>query len=222
VVKYLQGEPRMTKPSNELKIEYRKVSELTEWDKNPRSINNDAFERLKTQIVKLGMYKPLIVDQLDTILGGNMRFKAIAGRGNAAKSLIEEQENIKSLDKPDWYIANLKKMDLSSIPVVVQNCETDADRVEIALSDNDRAGYYNETELSELVALNDVDGELFSIDLTESKTIDEIINAEPSDLSDDKEVDAEKLLNSDNTHTCPACGFEFTAKEEKAAQNELE
>jgi len=172
-----------------VKLEYRKLSDLTEWDKNPRSINKDAFERLKTQILNLGVYKPLIVDQNNVILGGNMRFKALV---------------------------DLKVPEVS---VIVRECKNDKERIEIALSDNDRAGYYNETELAELVELNGVNAELYSIDLTESKTIDEIINAEPSDLSDDKEIDAEKLLNG-KTHTCPACGFEFSAEEEKQAKAE--
>jgi len=196
---------------SQLKIEYRKISELTEWADNPRSINGEAYERLKDQIVKLGMYKPLIVDQNNTILGGNMRFKAIAGRGNTLKSLVEEQES-GAPDKPDWYIEKLKSLKFDTIPVIVQHCDTDAQRIEIALSDNDRAGYYNETELAELVELNNIDGELFSIDLTESKTIDEIVNAEPSDLTDNKEVDPEKLMNDKNLCECPRCGFEFDPK----------
>lgn len=181
----------MTKDlSTELKIEYRKVADLKEWDKNPRSINADAFERLQQQIQKHGMYKPLIVDQNGVIIGGNMRFKA------------------------------LKSLKVENVSVIVHHCKDDTERIEIALSDNDRAGYYNETELAELVQLNEIDSELYSIDLTESKTIEEIVNAEPADVTDNKEVDAESLLNSDKTHTCPHCGFEFTAEQEKEAKQE--
>jgi len=167
--------------SNKLKIEYRKLSELTEWASNPRSINRDAFDRLKKQITRLGMYKPLLVDQNNTILGGNMRYKALV---------------------------DLKT---TEVAVIVRECKDDTERIEIALSDNDRAGYYNETELAELVELNGIDGELYSIDLTESKTIEEIVNAEPTPLKDDKEIDAENLLN-DKTVECPKCHFEFDPK----------
>lgn len=190
----------------QIEIKYRKLSELTEWDKNPRSINKDAFERLKYQIVMLGMYKPLIIDQGDMILGGNMRFKA-------SNSLVEDQKNIPSQPAADMveYYDKLRQMDLTKVPTVLRVCENDKERIEVALSDNDRAGYYNETELAELVELNGIDSELFSIDLTESKTIDEIINAEPSDLTDDKEVDPEKLLG-DHLCECPRCGFQFDPK----------
>lgn len=163
-------------------IEKRNLSDLTEWDKNPRSINGDAFERLKQQIVKLGVYKPLIVDQNNVIIGGNMRYKALIA------------------------------LNVKEVSVIVHHCKDDTERVEIALSDNDRAGYYNETEVAELVANNNIDGELYSIDMTESKTIKEIIDAEPSDLTDDREVDTESLMGDGNLCECPRCGFEFDPK----------
>lgn len=167
-------------------VERRKLSDLSEWDKNPRSINNDAFERLKQQIVKLGVYKPLIVDQNNVIIGGNMRYKALVA------------------------------LNVEEVSVIVHECKNDAERVEIALSDNDRAGYYNETEVAELVQMNEIDPELYSIDMTESKTIKEIVDAEPTDLSSDKEVDAENLLNDEHLCECPRCGFEFDPKQNKA------
>ena len=164
-------------------IETRKLSDLSEWDKNPRSINGDAFERLKQQIVKLGVYKPLIVDQNNVIIGGNMRFKALVA------------------------------LNVKEVSVIVHHCKDDTERVEIALSDNDRAGYYNETEVAELVQMNGIDAELYSIDMTESKTIKEIIDAEPLNLGDEKEVDTEDLLKGDHLCECPRCGFEFDPKQ---------
>ena len=180
--------PRMDNLSKELKIEYRKISELSEWDKNPRSINRDAFARLKAQITKLGVYKPLIVDQDNMILGGNMRYKALVDLG------------------------------VKKVSVIVHECADDSERVEIALSDNDRAGYYNETELAELVELNAIDGELYSIDLTVSKTIEEITNAEPRELSENKEIDAENLLNDSNLIECPKCKFSWNPKDKSGDQ----
>lgn len=177
--------------SPKLNVEYRNISELQLWSDNPRSINKDAFERLKTQIKKLGVYKPLIVDQNSIVIGGNMRFRALTELG------------------------------AQKVSVIVRECKDDKERLEVALSDNDRAGYYNETELAELVQLNEIDGELYSIDLTESKTIEEIVNAEPSDLTDNKEIDAENLLNDKNTCTCPRCGFEFDPKAKDDENDDL-
>mgnify|MGYP001605570934 CR=1 FL=1 len=61
--------------------EYRKLSELKVWDKNPRTISKEAFERLKWQLEKLGEYKPLLVNQDNIVLGGNMRLKAYTEMG---------------------------------------------------------------------------------------------------------------------------------------------
>ncbi len=140
---------------SELKIEYRKLNQLKEWDKNPRSINKDAFQRLKRQIVMLGIYKPSIVDQENMLLGGNMRFKAWL-------SLKEDQQHIPAAPPAEQreYYDKLRKMDFTKLPVIVRECA---------------------------------------------------INAEPKDLTDDKEIDPEKLLG-DHTIECPKCGFEFDPK----------
>ena len=58
------------------KKEYRKLNELKLWDKNPRSIREKDFERLKKQIKELGQYKPLLVLANGTVIGGNMRLRA--------------------------------------------------------------------------------------------------------------------------------------------------
>jgi len=95
-----------------LKREYKDISELKEWDKNPRSINAEGLERLKKQITKLGQYKPLIITADGTVIGGNMRLKAYRELG-------------------------IKKVWVS--PVEVKN---EQELLEYALSDNDRAGFY--------------------------------------------------------------------------------
>ena len=88
------------------------ISDLKEWDKNPRSISKDGIERLKKQIQKLGIYKPLIIAEDNTILGGNMRYKALQSLGY----------------KDVW--------------VSVVKADTEEKKIEYALSDNDRPGQY--------------------------------------------------------------------------------
>ena len=65
------------------------ISEIVPWDKNPRGILKADFERLKRQIKKLGVYKPLVVcedgkargKRRFVVLGGNMRIRALQERG---------------------------------------------------------------------------------------------------------------------------------------------
>lgn len=81
--------------------ETRKISELKNWDKNPRGIKKDDFERLKKQIQKLGQYKPLLITEDGTVLGGNMRLKAYKELGIENKL---KQARIETAEKFDRLI----------------------------------------------------------------------------------------------------------------------
>jgi len=101
--------------------EYRKLSTLKNWDRNPRTIDKKDFERLKKQIQKLGQYKPLIITPEGVVIGGNMRLRAYT-------DLHMEEA---------W--------------VSVVDAKTPKQLLEYALSDNDRAGNYDEQLLAELL-----------------------------------------------------------------------
>jgi len=60
-----------------------KIKDITFWDKNPRSITKENFEKLKTSIQEDPMMleaRPLMINQKDgknILYGGNMRLKAM-------------------------------------------------------------------------------------------------------------------------------------------------
>ena len=56
------------------------VSYLKPWDKNPRSIKEDNFTQLCTD-VKKEQFKPLLILDDGTVLGGNMRIRAYQHNG---------------------------------------------------------------------------------------------------------------------------------------------
>ena len=100
------------------------ISSVVPWDKNPRGIKTEDFERLKKQILKLGVYKPLVCyrnGKKYVVLGGNMRIQALNELG-------------------------VREVELSLVAP-----KTEAEKIEYALSDNDRAGYYEEDKLAEFV-----------------------------------------------------------------------
>ena len=106
-------------------MEIRKVpiKDVYSWDKNPRGIDNNSFNRLKKQISKLGFYKPLICyieDGKYITLGGNMRLKA------------------------------LKELGFEEVEVSIIYPKTEAEKVEYSLSDNDTVGYYEGDKLLKL------------------------------------------------------------------------
>lgn len=148
--------------------EYRSLSDLTPWVSNPRAINKDDFVRLKKQISRLGQYKPLLVTNDNVILGGNMRYQAMKelGLDKVWVSLIEFKERdgswvsiIDGIEQPDKF------------PSLVQA------QTEYALSDNDRAGHYDEQKLAEMMfSLPDLNKDLYKFDLGRLTSITELMS----------------------------------------------
>lgn len=159
---------------------YANRESLKNWDKNPRNISNLDFSRLKLQIKKLGQYKPLLVTEEGIILGGNMRYRAY------------------------------KDLGIQEVWVSVVKPKSEAEKVEFALSDNDRAGYYDEQMLQELIwTTEDLSTEvlgLYKVDMQEAKMLSEVIQ--------DKDFDPATLeeqgnLDEKDKQKCPSCGFEY-------------
>lgn len=116
------------------------ISSVIPWDKNPRGIRTEDLERLKRQIQKLGVYKPLVCFQAGkkyVVLGGNMRIRA------------------------------LQELGVREVEISLVAPKNEAERIEFALSDNDRAGYYEEKLLGELLQpyLAQLNLEDFKVDL---------------------------------------------------------
>lgn len=135
----------------------KQLSELKLWNKNPRGIKKADFERLKAQIKKLGLYKPFIITPDGEVLGGNMRFRAC------------------------------KELGIHEVPVSVVTPHSEAEKLEYALSDNDRAGYYDEEKLAELLYQHKDELELeeYKVDLGAPQTLDGLLSKYGPDLRED-------------------------------------
>lgn len=126
--------------------DYRKVSELKLWEQNPRSIKASDFERLKKQVKELGQYKPLIITKDNEVIGGNMRLRAYRDLG------------------------------IDEVWVSVVDPKDDSEKLKYALSDNDRAGYYDDDLLSNLSsAYPDFDWSGYAVDLNPPETLDKVL-----------------------------------------------
>lgn len=111
------------------------ITKLYSWKDNPRTITDNGLERLKWQIQKLGQYKPLIITPQGEVLGGNMRLRAY------------------------------QELGIAKIWVSIVHPTDDNQKLEYALSDNDRVGQYDEELLTQLLPNYDVDLAQFSVDL---------------------------------------------------------
>lgn len=123
-------------------LQTRPIGELRNWEKNPRNITDRDFKRLKEQI-KLGQYKPLLVTSDGIVLGGNMRLRAF------------QQLGVK-----DVWVSTVEFIPDDDKFLAVVNGETQTTRkfnsieegmLEYSMSDNDRAGFYDNDNMANLV-----------------------------------------------------------------------
>lgn len=142
----------------EAKYEMRKLSDLTGWVDNPRTATRDAIERLKKQIDYLGLYKPLLINQDNIVLGGNMRLEVL-------RKLKGEQYEV-----------------MCSV-VVTDNI---AQMMDYALSDNDAVGVTDVDKVTEFATLNPVRSELFSIQSHPGTIVSELVKAAGPDSEEDE------------------------------------
>ncbi len=164
-----------------MKILKVSISSVIPWDKNPRGIRAEDFERLKRQILKLGVYKPLVCYQAGkkyVVLGGNMRIRA------------------------------LKELGVREVEISLVAPKNEAEKIEFALSDNDRAGYYEQEQLAELILphIKDLNFADFRVDIGGTVDLKKLLENFGPD-QDPKEQDLDESLETKNE--CPKCGYKW-------------
>ena len=160
----------------------RPLSSLHTWEKNPRSITKNEFIRLKKLISTLGLFKPFLITEDGTVLGGNMRLRAA------------------------------QELGITDAPVSIVEAKDDQKKLEYALADNDRVGEYDQQQLAELIAsMPEINLEEFHVDLGRSFSLQEMsIRFGPENFDGkNQEIDTESL-GKDLDCECPRCHFHFT------------
>lgn len=62
--------------------EIRKISELKNWESNPRTISEESYKTLKKSIGDLGNFEPLVINIDGTVLAGNQRLRVHKEQGD--------------------------------------------------------------------------------------------------------------------------------------------
>jgi ParB/RepB/Spo0J family partition protein len=172
------------------KKEFIKISELTNWADNPRDIDDDKFQELKNRIERHGQIKPVIVNSgkytptKGEVLGGNMRFRAF------------------------------RELGIEDIWVSWVHPKTEAEKIEIALTDNEELGFYKIDEITTLIQKYkaDIDLTKYAIHLDKPQTLEEILKIPNIDFGNvDDNSDREKNFK-EMTVTCPHCQKSFDIK----------
>lgn len=159
------------------------ITEVQNWEKNPRNIRIEDFKRLKAQIVELGVYKPLIAvkeNGVYIVLGGNMRLMA------------------------------LQELKVAEVDLSVVEAPTEVLKIKYALSDNDRHGEYDEQQLAELIYPHREEISLaeFKIDLGAPVDLKQILNDFAPDI-DPTETGQDLDENLEVGNECPKCGYKW-------------
>lgn len=145
---------------------YAHLKDLKEWSKNPRSIKAKDFKRLKKQLSELGQHTPSLITADGTVLGGNMRLKA------------------------------MRELNWDLIWVSLVEADTEEDKMKYALSSNDRAGFYDEDLLANLTGeFPDFEWGDYAVDVRMPATLDDLINPKTFENEEISTKDLQKDLN---------------------------
>lgn len=162
-------------------IEKKQLNELILWDKNPRAIHEVDYKRLKDLIIDLGLFKPFVINQDNVILGGNMRYRVC------------------------------KDLGYKEVFVSVVKTDDEAQMFSYALADNDRAGYYEEDKVAELVLKNPtLKLDMYKLDLGYNSPLENVVNmfAPGNENFNNQELDIDDIAE-DLDIECPKCHFRF-------------
>jgi hypothetical protein len=96
----------------------------------------------------------------------------------------------------------LRELGFKEVDVSVVEAKTEEEKIEYSLSDNDRAGYYEEDALAELVAgvADKIHLDDYKIDLGDAKSLGQVLAAYlPEEEEEEPEIEfTEELLESHN------------------------
>lgn len=139
--------------------EYWPIEKLSLWDRNPRNIKDERFNALKDRIKRQGQIKPLLVTKDGTVIGGNMRLRAMRDIG------------------------------ISEVWVNVVDATTDKEIFDLALTDNEEFGYYEQEQVAELaleLGLSPIELESYALNLGSPTTLDLIVDKFGPELEEDE------------------------------------
>lgn len=159
--------------------EYKNIDDLKLWDLNPRTITSENFERLKNHLKKLEQYKPVLINEDNVVIGGNMRVLA------------------------------MKDLGIKKVWVSVVKAKTRAEMLKYAMSDNENFGDWDEEKLAELLTeeWTDIDSGDFRLEFGK-ETLEELLEKfGPGDEDVPEEEEEEK--KDKKSVECPKCHHVF-------------
>jgi DNA modification methylase len=137
-------------------IKKRNLSELKPWDKNPRQISKEHYERLKQRIVARGFHDVLKLDENDIVLSGNQRLRALIELGRKEANCIIPDRPMTEEEKDKVGLESNINDGETDFDVLANNFDMDLLR-DVGFSDNDLQIESPEVEEDEVPNIDDVE-----------------------------------------------------------------
>jgi DNA modification methylase len=164
------------------------LSELVEWEDNPKQpISVEDYNQLKKD-VKRKQFKPLIVmpreDGKAVVLGGNHRLKAM--REDAVPSAWVSVIDFKMEDGKYWPYVNGERED--------EFFYTKADAMlHYALKDNEHRTQYDEMQLQEIAYGSELDLTEYLVFMGEETRLDKLVSQVAPDVTEDEPPEVDEV-----------------------------
>ena len=163
------------------KPERRKVADLTPYARNSRTHSDDQVAQIAASIKEWGFTTPVLIDPDGGIIAGH-------GRVMAAQ-----------------------RLGLEDVPCIIAEGWSEAQKRAYVIADNKlalNAGWDNDLLKIEFQELDDIG---FNLELTGFDVAEMTALFDESISSPDSPEDFGEVDESDLSHKCPKCGFEFDA-----------
>lgn len=170
---------------------YADVNFLKVWKDNPRYIKEEDYDRLKHDLSG-EQFKPLLVMEDGTVLGGNMRIRAYKdiGKNEVWVSIISLKSDGELVTA---YVNNVKDRTFQS--------EYDA-MVHYSMVDNEAYGVYDSQLVAEQLSKVALPLDQYKLQFGEPQPLNEVLKEVAPPEDEPKEPKVERI-------TCPKCGYEF-------------
>lgn len=172
--------------------EIRKISELKNWESNPRTISDEAYKELKASIGDLGNFEPLVINTDGTVLAGNQRLRVHKENGDIEVEVsVPERELTEQEIKKIGVISNRHsgEWDMDKLANEFEDIleELGFDdllpEVELEVKEDD---YEEPEDLETTVVLGDVyqlgNHRLMCGDSTKIEDVEKLMNGEKADM----------------------------------------
>lgn len=181
-----------------LKILNKKISDLKEYENNPR-INDDAVEYVKKSIEEFGYKVPIVIDKNNVIIAGHTRLKALKELGVKnvdcviADDLSEEQvkafrladNKVSEASSWDWdklgeELNTIPDIDMSEFGFDLDSLDTDLDDKEIVEDEVPEVPEKPKAKLGDIYQLGN--HRLMCGDSTDADDVKKLMNSHIADL----------------------------------------